>query len=211
VTSTIITTVTPKATVKVTSTVIALVKTTVESTLVVTDTILATLVDTVTVDNTISTTTTVTAIVTSLCSTVAQPSPFYLQAVGAGVTGQFMYIPDEAGAGAGSFTPDCEGATQFTLDGNGNLYIGPVQYQASTDLSAGPSQISFWFTNDEAGIIYLTCSVTACGTLPSTLTCTGYQGATTLQLCPPSLSLGTSLSSQCQAISLTVVPQCVFS
>jgi hypothetical protein len=76
------------------------VKTTVESTLIVADTLLTPVVDIVTVDNTISTTATATAIVTSTCSTVAQPSAFYLQAIGAGVTGQFMYIPDHAEAGA---------------------------------------------------------------------------------------------------------------
>jgi hypothetical protein len=133
------------------------------------------------------------------------------------MTGQFMYIPDEADVNAGSFTSDCEGATKFTLDDNKNLYISPQLYEASTNFYASLATIFFAFTNDEGGIIYFTCSTTACGTLTGTLTCTGSQRATTLQLCPlgcsnpnsepcNGLSLGTSLSDQCQAISLTIVP-----
>jgi hypothetical protein len=204
--------VTPSATIQVTSTDISSVTTTVESTLVITNTVLTTLVSTITTDSTISTTVTVSAAVTETCAS------FVLQASGAGVTGQFIQLPDteDETVQSTSFTPDILAAAQFTIDSSSRLFNGP--YGANTDLYTGPAEVFFDPLGTFGAVIYLTCSTT--GPFSGPLTCTEYSGATIFQLCPSGyvtgpvdepasgLSIGTTLNSNCQAISFTAVIFC---
>jgi hypothetical protein len=173
---------------------------------------LTTLVNTITTDSTISTTVTASAAVTDTCAS------FVLEASGAGVTGQFIQLTDteDETVQSTSFTPEFLNAAQFTIDSSSRLFNGP--YGANTDLYTGPAEVFFDTLGSFSDVIYLTCSTT--GPFSGPLTCTGYSGATIFQLCPSGyrsgpanepgsgLSIGTTLDSNCQAISFTAVLSC---
>ncbi|MCJ1437630.1 hypothetical protein MMC27_007017 [Xylographa pallens] len=224
------TTTTKTITVSNTATSTVQASTTIENTILTTiittipTTIINTIITTIPSTEVIVTTVPTTLDVTSTVLACAEPTPtFFLQAVGAGVTGEYAAV---AAADSGfsdqtiSFVTNMAGASPFYLDAAGHLITATRSGIANIDNV--PAETIFFDTaaqlagGDEAELV---CTLPGPGA--GTLSCVaGSDQDSVFQLCPAGaladgeypiagVAIATTVQSGCQGLTFEAVPVCV--
>ena len=218
-TTTITVTTTATATVQASTTVENTILTTIVTTIPTTiiTTIIATLPTTEIIATTILTT-------VDLTSTIVECTPtptFFLQAVGAGVTGEYAFVgPSDGGFSDQtiSLVPSINAASQFYLDAAGHLITG----SSIANIDDVPSETIFFDTAAQlaAGAeADLVCTLPGLGA--GILACVvGTDGDSIIQLCPAGMladgmypvagvAIGDTVVPGCQVLTLEAIPACV--
>jgi hypothetical protein len=230
VTYSTITVAAPTTTETTTIDIVDTASTTVQSTTTVQDLSLTTIINTspttivsTIIDSVISTYTAVTTVTPTVdvTATVCPATPtFYLQASGAGVTGQYAAVSSNLNA-AIVFVTDISDAGLFYLNSNGNLLTSPGNLVAN--IANTQAETVFFNTepdNPGPAVAELQClqDITTTGILSCTA---GQYSSNTFELCPPGtvsaqgshplagVAIGTSMQSGCQAISFNAILACV--